>query len=61
MRLISEYVNRNGQIIDHENEVGGYPSYTPTSRSLNPPATGVLDWLAHYTAEVEEGETNPLH
>ncbi|MCL9818285.1 hypothetical protein [Natronocalculus amylovorans] len=60
-RIITEWVNGEGQIIDNENDVGGYPNYNLTSRSLNPPSTNVLDWLQRYTDEVELGAVNPLH
>ncbi|WP_254272278.1 hypothetical protein [Haloarcula marina] len=52
-RIVDDFVNRGGEIIDHHDEVGGYPSYSPNMRSLNPPSTGVLDWVQQYTNEVE--------
>ena len=60
-RVLDDCINRTGGFIDDETDVGGYPSYSTTTRSLNPPSTDLGAWLQHYTAEVETGESNPLH
>ena len=52
-RVIDDFTNRNGRIIDHQDDVGGYPDYSAQTRSLNPPETDTLDWLSQYTEAVE--------
>jgi hypothetical protein len=51
-RLINDFQNRTGTIIDGESDVGGYPSYSSNTRALDPPNTGLLDWLQQYTDAV---------
>lgn len=52
-RIVEDFVNRAGEIIDHHDDVGGYPDYETQTRELDPPETDVLDWLQQYTVEVE--------
>ena len=51
-RLIEEFYNGTGKIINSQNEVGGYPVVEPTYRALNVPETGIEEWLESYTREV---------
>lgn len=52
-RIIADFVNRKGKLINSQDEVGGYPQYKPTHRMLTVPKTDIDKWLAQYTAEVE--------
>lgn len=52
-RIIDDFTNRSGQIIDDHSDVGGYPDYDTETRSLNLPDADVLDWLQQYTDVVE--------
>jgi hypothetical protein len=52
-RIVSDFADRSGAIIDNESDVGGYPDYSTRTRSLSPPATDVLNWLSQYTIDVE--------
>ncbi len=52
LRLIEEFHNGTGKIINSQNEVGGYPSAEPTYRALDVPQTGIEEWLHGYTLEV---------
>ncbi len=52
-RIVQDFVERKGRIIDDEGDVGGYPDYGSNKRSLSVPDTGVLDWVDRYTAQVE--------
>ena len=51
-RLIEEFYNGTGKIINSQNEVGGYPVVEPTYRALDVPETGIEEWLENYTREV---------
>ncbi|MCQ2412591.1 MAG: right-handed parallel beta-helix repeat-containing protein [Sphaerochaetaceae bacterium] len=52
LRLIEEYRNGTGKIINSQREVGGYPSYEPTYRELPEPTGSIEEWLIPYTYEV---------
>jgi len=53
--LIDERVGDDaGEIIDSQDEVGGYPDYSKTARSLEVPTSGLLEWIQTYTAAVEQ-------
>ena len=60
IRIIQSLTNRNGRIIDSQDEVGGWPD-TPgeviNTRTLNPPDSDRQGWLDAYTAQVEVGGT----
>jgi hypothetical protein len=53
-RMVDDFNNGNGVIIDNHADVGGYPDYDMKTRSLNVPDTNVLGWLQQYTDMVEE-------
>ena len=44
-RIVQSYFNRDGRIIDSQQQVGGYPQITPVHRPLNVPAENINDWL----------------
>ena len=52
LRLIEEFYNGTGKIINSQNEVGGYPTAEPTYRALDVPETGIEEWLEGFTREV---------
>lgn len=56
-RIVRTYLERNGRIIDSQEEVGGYPVAEPTYRALTLPAAGesIEQWLAPFTHEVVYG------
>lgn len=56
-RIIQDFQERKGRIIDSQEEVGGYPHYPETRHTLNIPETEVEEWLASFTARAE-GRTN---
>ena len=60
-RIIQDFTNREGRIINSFEDHPEYPNYRTTSRFLNPPDTDLLDWLQHYSDEVVLGIENPLH
>ena len=52
--LITNRLQEPYDLIDSQNDVGGYPDYTPTSRTLDIPSTGIVDWIkSEYTALAE--------
>jgi hypothetical protein len=54
-RLVRDYRDRKGRVIDSQDDVGGYPTAAATHRALDVPRdpAAVEAWLAHYRAEVE--------
>jgi hypothetical protein len=44
-RIIDSVIQGNGQIIDSQNEVGGYPKYAATYRFLPLPSGDTQEWL----------------
>jgi hypothetical protein len=54
-RLVQDYRDRKGRVIDSQDDVGGYPTATATHRALAVPRdpAAVEAWLARYRAEVE--------
>jgi len=55
-RIIRDFLERKGRIIDSQEEVGGYPRYPETRHTLEVPEKDVDRWLAGYTAWVEGRE-----
>ena len=45
--------DRSGEVIDRQDEVGGYPDYEPTTRELDIPSENFAAWLEQYTRAVE--------
>lgn len=55
-RIIESVINGTGEIIDSQNEVGGYPNYSPTSRSLSNIPDNLTErcfWLDSLSKELE--------
>ncbi|MBS3772176.1 MAG: hypothetical protein KGY69_18125, partial [Bacteroidales bacterium] len=52
-RIINNIRNRNGNIIDSQEEVGGYPDPEPVHRELDIPPDNVQEWLNEMAREVE--------
>lgn len=52
-RIIEDFRNQRGRIIDSQDEVGGYPKPRTTRRPLDVPAEGVEEWLAEMARRVE--------
>ena len=48
-RIINSVIKRTGGIINSQNDVGGYPRYKTTHRTLNPPTTELDKWLAQFS------------
>lgn len=44
-RIVQSYFNRDGRIIDSQQQVGGYPQISPVYRPLNVPTENINDWL----------------
>jgi len=44
-RVIDDVKNKTGNLIDSISEVGGYPDYPPTFRTLSVPETNRKEWL----------------
>ena len=42
-----------GNIIDSQDDIGGYPDYSRTTRTFEVPSRGLLDWIQGYTDTVE--------
>ena len=68
-RVIASVQNRTGNIISHQDDVGGYPALAANTRSLTVPAnphglaatgyTNLETWLHGFAATLEGG-TPPL-
>jgi pectate lyase len=52
-RVLSNVRDRSGGSIDSQSEVGGYPDFEATERSLSVPDSGLGAWLREHTAAVE--------
>ena len=52
-RIIKDFIDRKGRIIDSQDEVGGYPRVEMTRRKLDIPAKNVDEWLAEMARGVE--------
>ena len=52
-RIVSDFLNRTGQFVNSQDEVGGYPTATPTYRSLEVPPSNIDEWLHSFSAELE--------
>jgi len=52
-RIIRDFLNRKGKIIDSQDEVEGYPKHKQTYRKLHIPDKGIEDWLARFARDLE--------
>ena len=52
-RIIREFRERKGRIIDSQDQVGGYPKCEMTKRPLVIPEKGVEEWLVRLAQEIE--------
>lgn len=52
-RIIKDFLNRKGRIIDSQEQVGGYPEQAMTRRPLDVPDGNVQEWLDRFEAEVQ--------
>jgi hypothetical protein len=50
-RIVDSVRQRQGRVIDSQDEVGSYPHAAPTRRALEVPVTGVEAWLAGFEPE----------
>ncbi len=50
--IISRLTDDYG-LVDSQDDVGGYPSYSKQTRKLDVPNTGLLDWVRGYKRDVE--------
>ncbi|SEI01808.1 pectate lyase, PelA/Pel-15E family [Rheinheimera pacifica] len=47
-RIVQSYVNRDGRIIDSQQQVGGYPQIKPVHRPLQVPTDNINIWLESF-------------
>jgi hypothetical protein len=52
-RIVAGVQAGTGRFVNSQDDVGGYPTATPTQRTLTVPATGIDAWLAGFTSAVE--------
>jgi len=52
-RIINDFREREGRVIDSQDEVGGYPKADMTSRKLDIPTENIEQWLAKMAMEIE--------
>lgn len=52
-RIIEDFRQRRGRIIDSQEQVGGYPCHGMTRLILEVPDTNRQEWLGNPAAEVE--------
>ncbi|MCK5464212.1 MAG: hypothetical protein KAI95_14390, partial [Bacteroidales bacterium] len=53
-RIIQDFLNRKGRIIDSQEDVGGYPDFLPTYRKLEIPENDLEEWLSKLAATLEK-------
>ncbi|MEP4534988.1 MAG: hypothetical protein ABJ004_17975 [Cyclobacteriaceae bacterium] len=51
-RIIEKAINNMGEIINSQDEVGGYPEYEMQTRKLTVPKTGIDTWLEEMEKEI---------
>lgn len=54
LRIIKDFQERTGRIINSQAEVGGYPSPPATTRALNVPGEHVCAWLNAFSRELQQ-------
>ena len=52
-RIIQDFPDRKGRIIDSQEEVGGYPDFEMTYRKFEIPEENIEGWLLKLTADIE--------
>ena len=52
-RIISDFLNNKGKIINSQEDVGGYPVIKMTSRKIRIPDEGIENWLEKFSREVD--------
>jgi pectate lyase len=52
-RIIRNFIDRTGRLINSQEEVGGYPDYPATCRKLQVPEKNVDKWLRRLAANLE--------
>ncbi|KKO47226.1 pectate lyase [Arsukibacterium ikkense] len=53
-RIVQSYVDRDGRIIDSQQQVGGYPQFEPVYRPLQVPTANINAWLASFIPAGEQ-------
>lgn len=53
-RIVNDIINRTGEIIDSQEEVGGYPELPANTRELEVPESGLRGWLNAHAKRVEQ-------
>jgi len=52
-RIVRQFLDREGRIIDSQDEVGGYPNTAQSTRKLDVPEMNVDAWLSRLATELE--------
>lgn len=52
-RIIQDFLDKKGKIVDSQEEVGGYPTHKQTYRKLNIPEEDIEGWLDLLAKELE--------
>jgi hypothetical protein len=52
-RIVQDFLDRKGEIIDSQEEVGGYPDHKKTYRKLDIPENEIGKWLERLASELE--------
>ena len=53
-RILRQIRNGTGGVIDHQDEVGGYPNLSVNEQTLDIPTTGLRAWLRKKAVDVEQ-------
>ncbi len=53
LRIVADFLSGGGMFVNSQDEVGGYPTAEPTSRSLEVPAEDIEGWLERLAGELE--------
>lgn len=52
-RIIQDFLDKKGQILDSQDEVGGYPKYKAIYRKLEVPEEDIDSWLMQLASELQ--------
>jgi len=52
-RIVQDFLDKKGKIVDSQEEVGGYPTHKQTYRKLNIPEEDIEGWLDLLAKELE--------